>query len=334
MNRRTGRSLDRVQRADDALTQDHNDDEERPLLVNVPGGIYDDVDDGFEAHDMRPNWGQPEGVVLGPKEDRAHNLSWIATALNSPGTIFCLLSLALLLHGWILQAGMSKLSQDCVHSDWAKEYQRHLEQMQAERAQWEIERKGWVEEDRAREKVQQAERLLEVDRQRRKDKEERQEGERRRARVRWAKPQPDTHCLRFGTRKWTAKLEDLPADYNPVTMCQETKALIHGRWLLPNECEVDTRAGTFGTWYIDFNEAACRTRWSPISDKGCTSEGSGKRKFEGQLENVRSGDDWAAMCSSTPAEFQGLRFDGPHSCDDWGIWGYRGFWFIEDAACN
>ncbi|KAH6890875.1 hypothetical protein BKA70DRAFT_1120107 [Coprinopsis sp. MPI-PUGE-AT-0042] len=198
--------------------------------------------------------------------------------------------------------------------------------MQTERGQWDTERRKWAEETETREKVR-------LERTEDDKKKEKAKEKRKNAGIKWSKLQPDPQCLRHGMRKWTAHLEHLPAEYDPILMCSETKALIHGRWELPHVCEGNS-TGPVGTWYIDFSEAACHTFWTPVRDKGCTSDGSGKRKYEAQLENLRAGDDWMIMCSSTPAEFRGLRFDGPHSCDDSGVWGYRGLWFVEDETCN
>ncbi|KAH6897778.1 hypothetical protein BKA70DRAFT_1315721 [Coprinopsis sp. MPI-PUGE-AT-0042] len=254
---------------------------------------------------------------------------------------------------------LNPADRDRIRSDWEKEYQHHQARidrmegivakwadeveahgaarlaMQTERAGWEVERKKWEKEHEEREKVLLAERKLELEKKRREEEREKEEEDKAKAGIKWAEPQPDPRCLRYGTRKWTAKLDNVPAGYNAILLCQQTKALIHGRWVLPDNCEnKGAWAGTIGTWYVDFDEAACNTFWTPTRDKGCTAEGSGKRRIEAQIENLRPGDDWMAMCSSTPAEFHGLKFDGPHSCNDWGKWGYWGLWFIEDGDCK
>ncbi|KAH6905592.1 hypothetical protein BKA70DRAFT_1225311 [Coprinopsis sp. MPI-PUGE-AT-0042] len=300
------------------------------------------------------DWNQPQGVVAGDSEP-IRVITWkesfntkIPATLEKHKTAFWLTALTFFLLGLVVKDGTSSFFPDPtdpavrerIRSNWEKEYQHHQVQvdkmqdatvkwaeeirahdasrlaMQSERAGWEAERKKWEKKKR---------RELE------KEKEKEDKGK---AGIKWAGPQPDPHCLRYGTRKWTAKLDNVPAGYDPIFVCRETKALIHGRWVLPDNCEnKGAWAGTIGTWYIDFDEAACNTFWTPPRDKGCTAEGSGKRRIEAQLENLRPGDDWMAMCSSTPAEFHGLKFDGPHSCNDWGVWGYWGLWFIEDGDC-
>lgn len=64
------------------------------------------------------------------------------------------------------------------------------------------------------------------------------EEKRKNAGIKWPKPQPDPQCLRHGMRRWTAQLDHLLAGIDPIMMCNETVAFIHGRWVLPNVCEV------------------------------------------------------------------------------------------------
>lgn len=334
------KTVKRRRRRDGNAPQGDSDDNRESLAAETGNSDDDDVqihwvvdDDESDRWPPQPSWRRrPAGAVLGPREP-VDDFSGI---LNSAKVKFWLLPLVFFLVGWVAKDTLSTLSLSTNHvlSELDKDYRLHKEKIQAERDQWDLERKKWAEESEAREQVRLVERKLELERRRKEEKREKEEARQQKARMRWAKPQPDPQCLRYGTRVWTAKLENIPANYNPATACYETKALIHGRSLKPDFCETDTRTGTFGTWHIDFNEAACRTQWSSVSDKGCTSEGSGKRKYEAQLENLRSGDDWKAMCSSTPVEFHGLKFNEPHSCDDRGLWGYRGVWFIEDNICR
>jgi hypothetical protein len=39
--------------------------------------------------------------------------------------------------------------------------------------------------------------------------------------------------------------------------------------------------------------------------------------IESRLWNLQGGDDWRDMCSTTPADFRGLHFEGPDSCENW-----------------
>ena len=296
----------------------------------------------------------------------ANGLSQVNTTIEKRKLGFWSFAIACFLFGWAANSAASYFSSDVLNSavrdrirnDWDKEYERHQAQvdrmqiltgkwadeveahdvarvaMQTERGEWAVERKKWEKEHEAREKVLLAERQLELEKKQREAEKEKEREKKEKAGIKWVEPQPEPHCLRYGTRKWTAKLDNVPAGYDPILVCRETKALVNGRWLLPDNCEnKGAWSGTIGTWYVDFEEAACHTFWANNRDKGCTAEGSGKRHIEARLENLRPGDDWMAMCSSTPAEFHGLKFDGPQSCKDWERFGYWGSWFIEDGNC-
>lgn len=292
----------------------------RPLLV--PGTDESDEDEQDRGNDDEfadPNLMDSVGVVPGPREP-AGNLQEASTSLYKLKVIFGLLTLIAFLLGWVARDALITLSSsgDRIRSEWGKDYKAHQERMQAERAQWDSERQ------------------LELEKRRKEQEQAKEEEEKKKeVMIKWAQPSPDPQCLRQGTRKWTSKLRNVPLGYDLTKACYETSALIHGRQQVPDFCEMDPRGGILGIWHITFNEAACHTRLGPIVDMGCTSKGSGK-KFVARMENLQTGDDWKAMCTSTPAEFNDWRFDKPHSCEDWrsmGL-GYRGFWFIEDVTCS
>ena len=67
---------------------------------------------------------------------------------------------------------------------------------------------------------------LELEKQRRELEKEKEDERRKKAGLRWQNPQPDEHCLRFGTCQYTAKLGDLPEGYNRMKAYQETQAWI------------------------------------------------------------------------------------------------------------
>ncbi|KAJ2932416.1 hypothetical protein H1R20_g4728, partial [Candolleomyces eurysporus] len=226
--------------------------------------------------------------------------------------------------------------------DWIKERTLERAQWEAERSKertdWEKERIQWRAERRERERLQEEQMRLELEKQRRESEKEKEDEEKKKAGLRWQDPQADEHCLRYGTRRYTAKLENLPEGYNRMKACHETQAWINGRRMPPTQC--DDRGlwgGVHGTWIVDWDEGGCQSFFQDFSDKGCSAQGSGKRRIESELQNIRYGDDGMKMCSSTPADFHDLHFEGPHSCvywDKYGHWGYWGLWFIEDGSCT
>ena len=56
--------------------------------------------------------------------------------------------------------------------------------------------------------------------------------------VYWEEPQPGAHCLGFGTREYTAKLQNVPFYANGMKICEEAEVSIHGVVLpRPTRCE-------------------------------------------------------------------------------------------------
>jgi len=106
---------------------------------------------------------------------------------------------------------------------------------------------------------------------------------------------------------------------------------IHGRDLLPSRCEDQGACGrVIGHWDVDFNEPGCITWWHWFDDKGCYS--SGVRLYHSKLEHLEDYDLWPVMCSTTPRVVQGVHYDGPTSCADFGQ-GPWGIWHIPDGSC-
>ncbi|KIJ94865.1 hypothetical protein K443DRAFT_109741, partial [Laccaria amethystina LaAM-08-1] len=139
---------------------------------------------------------------------------------------------------------------------------------------------------------------------------------------------------RYGTRKYWAKMGPLVGGYDPMKACWTSEIEIHGQKMKPTYCE-DKGAdhGVYGHWIVDFDEGGCRPWWKGFKDKGCTAPGSGLRRFDAHLINLDYADGWHVMCSSTPADFNGLHFNGAMSCVKSLFGGVFGIWEIEDRNC-
>ncbi|KAI5984625.1 hypothetical protein EDD15DRAFT_2307670 [Pisolithus albus] len=137
----------------------------------------------------------------------------------------------------------------------------------------------------------------------------------------------------FWERGYTAYLANLPIDYpNRIEACKETQLEIHGGSYFPKHRE-DLGAGiVMGRWEFNHNEPDCVPFWNWFKDKGCTSEGSGKRRFEHYLEYLPYGGDWREFCATTPVSFHGMHFPGAEICfqQDGGTYGH---WEVEDSTC-
>ncbi|TFY69973.1 hypothetical protein EVJ58_g82 [Rhodofomes roseus] len=136
------------------------------------------------------------------------------------------------------------------------------------------------------------------------------------------------HCVAHGTREYTARLtfdsdracEQMPVNVNGVIFTGSAR----------QECKKDGST-LVSRWYIDKNEASCKMYWGDLVEKGCSS---GKRRFEARLSGLSDGDDWMAMCSSTPMDIRGQHFDRPMQCEDRGaFYGKFGMWEVNDNAC-
>ncbi|KAJ7147879.1 hypothetical protein C8R43DRAFT_1009804 [Mycena crocata] len=166
------------------------------------------------------------------------------------------------------------------------------------------------------------------------EKRKQEERDRIRAGFSWDEFRPDERCLRHGARQYSARISNVPREYDPVQACMETAVEIHGVEVpSPTHCEDRGCNGVVGHWTVDFSEPACTTHFDWFKDKGCSSEGSGHRRIESPLQNLQGGDAWRDMCSTTPADFRQLHFDSPDMCENWGVHGVWGIWLIEDRGC-
>ncbi|KAI0353007.1 hypothetical protein OH77DRAFT_1497514 [Trametes cingulata] len=156
----------------------------------------------------------------------------------------------------------------------------------------------------------------------------------RRKGVYWTEPEGSTKCHSYSARAYTAVLKDAPATLNWLEVCSGMPVTIHGRQInQPNNCERKDVGTVVGTWLVGFNEPECVPYWDSISDKGCAPGKPGMRRVQGRLWALPSGDDWARMCASTPAIFNGTYFEHPTSCENKVISGMMGLWDYPDESC-
>ncbi|KAJ6622242.1 hypothetical protein B0H10DRAFT_2014877 [Mycena sp. CBHHK59/15] len=225
---------------------------------------------------------------------------------------------------------------DKIRCAWSKEVAEH----ETIRIGWESERTELIamREQLMREREEWArsreDEKREEERRGREEQRRRDEEERTRAGFYWEGLRGEPRCFRHGTRQYSARVANVPQQYDAVKACTETTVEIHGlKMPSPNQCEDRGCNGVYGHWTIDFSEPMCNTYFDNFKDKGCTSPGSRRRRIESALQNLQPGDDWRNMCSSTPADFRHLHFDSPDMCVDWGKYGIWGIWEIEDDYC-
>ncbi|KAJ7199542.1 hypothetical protein C8J57DRAFT_457833 [Mycena rebaudengoi] len=179
-----------------------------------------------------------------------------------------------------------------------------------------------------------------------------EEQERLRATFYWKDLRAEQRCLRYGARRYSARVANVPREYDPVQACKETAVEIHG-WRYPVRRGARTRAVAV---FLDTGRSIIWSR--PVNPILMTSMTKAARPqdlveefvfisllmiiailnmfhqhIESRLWNLQSEDDWRDMCSTTPANFRGLHLDSPEICENWGIRGVWGYWNIEDPAC-
>ncbi|KAI0375812.1 hypothetical protein BV20DRAFT_18204 [Pilatotrama ljubarskyi] len=223
-------------------------------------------------------------------------------------------------HKWSLE----RAAHQEEHQTWGKERAEHA----AFLAAWEQERDAHSKE------------LEEWAQQREEEARHRLELTRRSQGVYWTEPYGDAHCHSYGTRTYYAYLRDVPADLNWREVCYNMPPVsVHGRNLTDLskfKCELNGRGEIVGTWYVNFAQPGCTTRWGSFDGMGCTPGKPGIRRYEARLYGVNDGDDANMMCATTPATIRGVHFEHPSSCEHRGIWWDKhlvGIWDYPDSWC-
>lgn len=136
--------------------------------------------------------------------------------------------------------------------------------------------------------------------------------------VYWDVPQGSEHCLAYGTREYSAKLQKTPFFTNWRDACQNTQAMIHNTLFeSPTRCEKKWLFGAVtGYWVVNVGEPDCLPYWGSFVDMGCAAKGSGLRRLKSRLWGIKKGEDWMILCSTAPATIHGRYIKFPQSCDD------------------
>ncbi|KAF8647823.1 hypothetical protein AX16_006525 [Volvariella volvacea WC 439] len=215
--------------------------------------------------------------------------------------------------------------------EWEMERQRQKQEWERETARrrqnWERERQEHEEEDREWQR-----RNDEIKRKEREWKEREEREEKRKHALHWDEIRPDDQCLQYRTRRYTANLS-VPYGWDGHKYCLTTPIEILGIIRTePMWCEEVSRGRWRGHWDIH-DEPDCSTYFENYQDKGCTGPESRLHRYEAHMGNLLDGDDWRAMCSTTPANLMGREYSSPHHCANWGKYGTWGIWFVDDPQC-
>jgi hypothetical protein len=139
------------------------------------------------------------------------------------------------------ETALDPAARDRLRHEWAKEIQAHECIRSAwvkEVAEHDVIRMGW--ENEHQEIVREKEEWAKV----REDEERRKE--RMKAGFYWADLQADQRCFRHGARQYTARVSNVPREYDPMQACKETPIEINGlKFATPDMCE--DRVGSCST---------------------------------------------------------------------------------------
>ncbi|KIM74485.1 hypothetical protein PILCRDRAFT_79991 [Piloderma croceum F 1598] len=240
---------------------------------------------------------------------------------------------------------LARQHEEMVRQDeWERELmQRHVaeqsriaiweQQLEARKRQEKIRQDEW---ERSQKDIRREEAHRREQERRREEEWQLEEERRQTLGLHWDTPIADSNCASHNSREyWARLLNTFPFDYNWLKPCQEIPLVIHGRSLNTTRCYINEYVSgeVYGHWLVDFNEPLCSPYWDRFNDKGCTAEGSGRRRLEAHLENIHEGEYGEKLCSSTPYGFFGQHFDHPDSCANWGNDGIFGIWEISDSNC-
>ncbi|KAF9477153.1 hypothetical protein BDN70DRAFT_995151 [Pholiota conissans] len=261
-----------------------------------------------------------------PPIDLRHKVFWLVV-----GALFFVIL------GYTIQTPLDSYYRQMTRETWKKEIRMHLREERKTREAWRLEQtthEHWVEGAQA-EKSQ-----WEEDRRRRdeQDQRDREEHERRRSEIQWQGLNRG-RCIRYGTREYTSILANVPLGFNAVEECANKEHWFNGRDVRPSSCEDPGTCGSVvGRWEIDFNEPDCRPSWNQIVNKGCWPYGSKKRRYDAELVNIGEWESWNEVCSSMSAQYGHVLLPAGQSrctqcrgkkCGS----GYWATWEMQDDSC-
>ncbi|KAL0571209.1 hypothetical protein V5O48_010746 [Marasmius crinis-equi] len=144
-------------------------------------------------------------------------------------------------------------------------------------------------------------------------------------------PTPDSRCQSYRIRGYTAFMSPsrVPPGLEALHSCRNTPATIHGRQVLPDECQLEQTSTGADVLRARFTveEPSCTPHWYDVQrDWRC--ERYGLKRFSGLLEERKDLDSLEA-CREIPYRFFGVQDRKPDSCEREGSGRIRGYWMID-----
>jgi len=226
----------------------------------------------------------------------------------------------------------------------SRELEQEKEHMRVERSNYQQELEQWkderkrkeIEKDNLERQIAEDRRLRNVEREEWEREQRQHEDDRIPPGAFWEERIRSPTCHSYGKREYSAQLSNIPSGWTPMQACLATPVEFHDVTIRrPERCEYTGFLGRtiIGHWLIDFDEAECRPWLGSWQDTGCTNEGSGMRRLEAQVMDLRSEDDWEVMCATTPATIGHVDYVRPTHCSS-RFWGRKvAMWDLEDPTC-
>ncbi|KAK7446722.1 hypothetical protein VKT23_014417 [Stygiomarasmius scandens] len=132
----------------------------------------------------------------------------------------------------------------------------------------------------------------------------------------WIEVNADWQCHAYDKKRYTAILDSVPEELDPLQTCYEVPHNFDGVDLKPQSC--DWNQGRMeGTWFVGAPE--CRPVLKDIIDYGCIESQPGFKRVEGEVVDIGEHEDWYRMCTTIPYYWRGQAYL-PVQCESRTSW--------------
>ena len=156
----------------------------------------------------------------------------------------------------------------------------------------------------------------------------------------WDGVWPALDCRAYGKREYWGVLQNIPDDWTDLDACMNMPVKIKGVSVRrPDRCAyVEGSPHIHGFWIVDWGQLDCQpwlkdfedkvrqgkpwwrqrtTRLTNICFKGCTNLGSGTRRIEAWVMQIKDipEQDWHLLCESMPLTYNHVTYKRPTYCD-------------------
>ncbi|KAF5344608.1 hypothetical protein D9758_013890 [Tetrapyrgos nigripes] len=147
----------------------------------------------------------------------------------------------------------------------------------------------------------------------------------------WTSVNPDEQCLAYDKRRYTAILERIPEELDPLKTCYEAPGWLLGVQRTPELCDRDDQGRVMGSWFVGGPE--CRPVLFDVRDYGCIE--SGIKRIEGQVGDIGKNEDWYRLCVTIPYHWYRQTYL-PVQCESrtsWAVTRRYAMYNIPDSSC-